>query len=376
MYCDGNGLYLRVGPTGGRSWVLRTMVYGKRRDYGVGSASLVTLAEAREISRAWRKIARAGGDPDTIRKRESLTFEEATKRVYQNSLPTWRSKRTGQIWLGSMERFAYPVLAKRPIATIGSADILKVLEPIWTEKNDTASRVKQRLSNIFDWAKSAGHYPLENPVNGLKRALPIVRTQVEHMAAMPWKDIPIFMGQLAERDGMSARALEFIILTAARSGEVRGAKWAEIDLKEKVWVVPEERMKTGKAHRVPLPPEAISVLEKVAGQGGSLVFPSPNKSRDGQVRPMSDMVFKALMVRMKLEGITTHGFRSTFRDWCSESAHADREVSEAALSHSLGSAVERSYARSDLFERRRILMEKWGMFLSAKSGTVIQSARA
>ena len=264
MHGDGDGLYLRIGPTGGKSWVLRTVVYGNRRDLGIGSASLVPLAEARETARQLRKVARAGGDPDTVRKRESLTFEEAAKRVHKNLAPTWRSYRTAQIWLGSMERFAYPLLAKRPIVTIGTADILKVLEPIWTEKNDTASRVKQRLSTIFDWAKGAGHYPHENPVNGLKKALPLVKPQVEHMAALPWQDIPGFMGQLAERQGMSARALEFIILTAARSGEVRGARWDEIDIDAKVWTVPEDRMKTGKAHRVPLSPEAMTVLEHAA----------------------------------------------------------------------------------------------------------------
>lgn len=376
MHGDGDGLYLRIGPTGGRSWVLRTVVYGNRRDLGLGSASLVTLAEAREAARELRKEARAGGDPDTIRKRETLTFEEATKRVHGNMLPTWTSKRTGQIWLGSMERFAFPQLAKRPIVTIGAADILKVLGPIWTEKNDTASRVKQRLSSIFDWAKGAGHYPHENPVNGLKKALPMVKAQVKHMPALPWAEVANFMAQLGDREGMSARALEFIILTAARSGEVRNARWEEIDRDAKVWTVPAERMKTGKAHRVPLSTRAMAVLETVVGHDDNLIFPSPNRSRLGNVSPMSDMVFKALMDRMKVSGVTTHGFRSTFRDWCSESAHADREVAEAALSHSLGNKVEQSYARSDFFERRRSLMEKWDMFLTAKSGTVVRLVRA
>lgn len=373
MYSDGDGLYLRIGPKGGKSWILRTVVFGRRRDLGLGAASLVSLAEAREAARALRKLARAGEDPDTVRKREHLTFEEAALRVHKSLMPTWRNARTAQIWLGSMERFAFPTLAKRPIATIGTSDIHKVLEPIWTEKHDTATRVKQRLATIFDWAKGAGHFSHENPVNGLKKALPVVRVEAEHMAALPWQDLPAFMAELADREGTSARALEFIIFTASRSGEVRGARWAEIE--GDVWTVPAERMKSGKPHRVPLTDEALAVLEAVKGLDADFVFPSVSKTKLGESRPMSDMVFKALMDRMKREGITTHGFRSTFRDWCSESAHADREVAEAALSHALGNTVERAYARSDLFERRRHLMETWAQFATGKTGQVVKLVR-
>ena len=374
MFSDGDGLYLRIGPTGGKSWILRTVVFGRRRDFGLGAASLVSLAEAREAARALRKMARAGEDPDTVRKREHLTFEAATLRVHKSLMPTWRNARTAQIWLGSMERFAFPTLAKRPIATIGPADIHKVLEPIWTEKHDSATRVKQRLATIFDWAKGAGHYPHENPVNGLKKALPMVRVEAEHMAALPWQDVPAFMAELAEREGTSARALEFIIFTASRSGEVRGARWTEIE--DGVWTVPAERMKSGKPHRVPLTDEALAVLEAVKGLDADLIFPSVSKTKLGESRPMSDMVFKALMDRMKRTGMTTHGFRSTFRDWCSESAHADREVAEAALSHALGNRVERAYARSVLFERRRHLMEAWAQYATGKAGKVVQLVRA
>lgn len=376
MHGDGEGLYLRVGATGCKSWILRTVVYGRRRDLGIGSALLVSLAEAREAARALRKVARSGADPDVVRKREHLTFKEATLRVHKNLLPTWRSKRTGQIWLASMEQNAFTLLAKRPIATIGASDILKVLEPIWTEKNDTATRVKQRLSTIFDWAKGAGHYPMENPVNGLKSALVRVKSQPVHMAALSWQGLPAFFAKLNEREGTSARALEFIILTASRSGEVRGARWDEIDLEACIWTVPADRMKATKPHHIPLAPEAVALLAKVRGLDTELVFPSPNRSREGKVRPMSDMVFKALMDRMAVKDITTHGFRSTFRDWCSESAHADREVAEAALAHAVGTKVEQAYARPDLFERRRRLMETWARFTSGAAGDVIQLARA
>ena len=356
MYNDGNGLYLRVGPTGGKSWVLRTVVYGRRRDLGIGSASLVTLAEARESAQRLRKVARAGGDPDAVRKRETLTFEEAAKRVHQSLLPTWRSERHGQIWWAALARNAFPLIGRRPIATIGTADILHVLEPIWTTKFDTANRIKQRLSSIFDWAKGAGHYPHENPVNGVTKALPNFRPLPAHMAALPWQNLPSFTAELGNREGTSARALEFLILTAARSGEVRGTRWSEID--GNVWTIPADRMKSNRLHRVPLSTQALSLLAKVRGLDPNLIFPSPNRDRQGNARQMSDTVFKALMDRMKRTGLTTHGFRSTFRDWCSECAHA-AEL-RGSLSHSFGNKVERAYARSDLFERRRTLMEILG----------------
>ena len=373
MYGDGDGLYLRVGPSGGKSWVLRTVVFGRRRDLGIGSASLVTLAEARENAQRLRKIARAGGDPDTIRKRETLTFEEAAKRVHQNLIPTWRSERHGQIWLAGLTRHVIPVFGRRPIETIGTADVLRVLAPIWTSKYDTANRIKQRLAAIFDWAKGAGHYPHENPVNGVIKALPRFRPQPAHMAALKWQALPTFAADLQSREGLSARALEFLILTASRSGEVRGAQWSEIS--GNVWTIPGDRMKSGRLHRVPLSARALELLEGVKSLDSSLVFPSPNNHRRANARPMSDTVFKALMDRMKRTGLTTHGFRSTFRDWCSESAHADRELAEAALSHSFGSKVERAYARSDLFERRQSLMESWARYATGQAGQVVQIIR-
>lgn len=365
MHGDGNGLYLRIGPTGSKSWILRTVVHGRRRDLGIGSASLVSLAEAREKARELRKIAREGGDPDAVRKRESLTFEEAAKRVHASLLPTWRSAKHEGLWLAAVERYAFPQLGKRQMTTIGTADLLQVLSPIWTEKHDTAKRVKQRLAAIFDWAKGAGHYPHENPVNGLKKALPSPKYRAQHMPALPWRKLPDFMADLRWRDGVSARTLEFLILTAARSGEARGARWCEIE--GDLWTVPGERMKGGVTHRVPLSAEALAVLEKVRGLGGDLIFPSVKRGAKGEERPQSDMVFKALMTRMKHDGFTTHGFRSTFRDWCSESAHADREIAEAALAHFTGNKVERAYARSDHFERRRALMEEWGGYAAKQA---------
>jgi integrase len=375
MHGDGEGLYLRIGPTGAKSWILRTVVHGRRRELGLGSVSLVPLAEVREKARALRRVARDGGDPDRLRKRQSLTFWQAAETVHAQLLPTWRNAKHAASWLQTMRTYAKPVVGDRPIDTVSTADLLVVLSPLWTEKNELASRLKQRLATVFDWAKGAGHYPYENPVNGLKKALPTVRRRPEHRAAMPWQDVPDFLEELADREGISARCLEFIILTAVRSNEARGARWAELDLKTATWTVPPERMKRGLPHRVPLSAESLAVLEKVKGLDPDLVFPSAQRDKAGHARPMSDMVFKSLFGRMKREGFTTHGFRSSFRDWASESAHAEREVAEAALSHATGNEVERAYARSDLFERRRKLMDAWGRFCGGEEGQVVRMVR-
>jgi len=372
---DGEGLYLKVGKGGAKSWILRTVVHGRRRDLGLGSASLTSLSEARTKAREFRKIAREGGDPDTIRKQESISFEEAARRVHAQLLPTWRNKKHAETWLSTVENYAIPMFGKRPLHTIGTADIFSVLSPIWTEKHETAKRLRQRLSTIFDWAKGAGHYPYEIPVNGIKKALPAVKVKAEHMAAMDWRDLPGFMKDLSDRDGISARTLEFLILTATRSGEARGARWEEIDLDAREWVIPGNRMKRGLPHRVPLSGAAISVLQRVRSMDPAWVFPSATRDPDGATRPQSVMVFKSLFKRMARDGFTTHGFRSTFRVWCSERAHADREVAEAALSHVTGNEVERAYARSDLFERRRVLMDAWARFCHGDAAEVLRMAR-
>ncbi|SEN37445.1 Integrase [Pseudorhodobacter antarcticus] len=362
MHGDGEGLYLCVSVGGTKSWILRTTVYGRRRELGLGSATLVSLAEAREEARRLRKVARAGGDPETIRNRETLTFAEAAKRVHKNLEPTWSNPKHAAGWLSAVEAYAFPCFGKRPINKVGTPDILLVLEPIWTTKHETARRVMQRLSTIFDWAKVAGHYPAENPVTGVKKALGTVNTATKHMASMPWQDLPDFMMELYSREGVSARTLEFIILTATRSGEARGARWEEIDLEERAWHIPGERMKRRIPHRIPLSSAACAVLERMKGMDAEIVFPSVQTAKTAKPRVQSVNVFQALLQRMEREGFTIHGFRSTFRDWCSEDAHAEREVAEAALSHATGNEVERAYARSDLYDRRRTLMEQWGNF--------------
>jgi integrase len=372
-YGDGDGLYLLVGPSGSRSWVLRTLVHGKRRKFGLGSAKLIGLAEAREEARSLRKVARAGGDPATLRNRQTVTFWEAAQKVHEQLLPTWKNAKHAETWLATVKTNAKPLFGDRPIETVSSSDVLKALAPIWVTKHETASRLKQRLSSIFDWAKSAGHYPHENPVNGLKMALPQVKRQVKHLAALDWREVPNLMEELIHRESVSARTLEFIILTAARSGEARGACWSEIN--DGVWTVPASRMKRGIEHRVPLSYAAQAVIDRVRGLSEELVFPSVQMDGRGKSKPQSVMVFKSLLGRMERVGFTVHGFRSSFRDWASESARADREVAEAALSHATGNEVERAYARSDLFERRIALMDSWARHCAGTDGDVVRMVR-
>ena len=340
-----------------------------------GSTSELGLGSGRPEARKLRTEARSGRDPDLLRKREELSFEEAAKRHHASLSRTLKSDRHAELWLRSLELYAFPKIGERPIQSITSADVLAILNPIWAKKHDTARRVKQRISAVFDWAKGAGNYPHENPVAGLKKALPAVKRKAEHMAAMPWRELPDFMAQLATREAVSARCLEFLILTALRSGEVRGAEWSEFVLDEAVWLVSDARVKRGIPHRVPLSPEALAVLEKVRGLDPVYVFPSPKRGNDHKAQPLSVMAFKPLLGRMGADGFTVHGFSSTFRDWCSESAHADREVAEAALSHATGNEVERACARSDLFDRRRELMDAWGRFATGKNGQVVELVR-
>jgi integrase len=333
---------------------------------------MVSLAEAREKSRELRKVARSGGDPSAHRDAKELTFRQAAQLVHDGMKPTWRSERHAMLWWNSLENHVFPRLGNRAIQSIEPSDVLAVLSPIWTEKNDTARRLRQRIAAVFDWAEGAGHFDSDNPVNKLSRALPKVKRRAQHMAAMPWRDIPAFMAELKKREGVSARALEFLILTVSRSGEARGAMWSEIE--GDCWTVPAERMKRDRPHKVPLSDAALGTLTKAQGMDADFCFPSSSRGKDGRSRPQSVMVFKSLYNRMGIDGITTHGFRSAFRDWASESAHAPREVAEAALAHAIGNEVEQAYARSDLFERRRTLMRRWAEFVTGSSGEVVRMA--
>jgi integrase len=387
MYGDGGGLYLRVGPTGAKSWIVRTVIHGKRRELGIGSAGLVSLADARKKATALREVARAGGDPDADRKaaakaaaeaarRDLITFGKAAEAAHAKLLPKWKNQKHAETWLSGLKLHAFPRLGEKPIQSITREDVLRVLEPIWTNRVETARRLRQRIHTVFQWAKDEGHFTGENPVGQIGLGLTQVNKNTTHLAAMPWRDVPAFWMQLADREGVSSACLRFAILTAARSGEARGATWAEIDLEGAAWNVPGERMKRGVPHRVPLSAEALALLATMRGLDPVLCFPSPNRGKEG-VRPLSDMAFKLLYNRMGVSGFTTHGFRSAFRDWCSESAKADPELAEAALSHATGNAVVRAYARSDLFDRRRDLMQAWSRFaIGQTAGEVVQLVRA
>lgn len=371
-YGDGHGLYLVVDPSGAKRWVQRIVVAGKRSDLGLGSAALVGLAEAREEALRLRKLARAGVDVLAERrsaKRIVSTFEEAAKRVHEQHSLAFRNAKHRAQWLASLEADVFPVIGKKRVDTIDSADLLKVLSPIWTTKPETARRLKQRIKVILDWAKASGERSGPNPTEGLKEVLPKDRVPAKHHAAMPYQEIAAFLTDLrAAKAGESARlALEFLVLTATRTSEVLHATWEEVDLEKKTWAIPAGRMKAGAEHKVPLARRAIEILKraKTLTDGTGYVFPGRSNA------PLSNMVFLMLLRRLKRDDITAHGFRSSFRDWAAERTNAPRAVCEAALAHKLRDKTEAAYNRSDLFERRRKLMEAWAAFATAKSADIV-----
>jgi len=365
------GLYLQVLPTGTRSWVLRVMVAGKRRDMGLGGFPDVTLAQAREKAREARATIEKGIDPIAQRvaarsalaasRGAAVTFEEAARQFITAKSPEWKNAKHGQQWTNTLEAYAFPVVGKLACTDIALPHVLKILEPIWTTKTETATRLRGRIESVLDWATVRGFRKGENPARWkghLDKTLPAPGkvAKVEHHEAVTLNDLGAFVRDLRQRDGIAARALEFLILTAARSGEVRGATWAEIDMAGRVWTIPPERMKAGKEHRAPLSDTAVRLLESLPRfAGNDLVFPSPR----GLV--LSDMTLTAVMRRMKREEVP-HGFRSTFRDWAAERTNYPREVAEMALAHAIGNAVEAAYRRGDLFEKRARMMQEWAKF--------------
>ncbi|SMX23377.1 tyrosine-type recombinase/integrase [Boseongicola aestuarii] len=371
---DGGGLYLVVDATesAARRWIVRVTVKGQknrkgaplRTDFGLGGADVVTLNQARERALEYRRMAKSGLNPRFNANREIPTFEEVSRQVHIDRLPTWKSAKHGQIWLNNLRDYAFPKIGRMPVDSIGQPEVLMCLSPIWTEKHETARRLAQRIKTVLDVAKSKGFRSGENPVTAIKDAkvLPTVRAKVHHHDAMPWRDVPAFYTSLAPRPAMAAKALRFTILTASRTSEVLEMKWPEVDFDAKLWTVPAERMKGGKAHRVPLTEEMLAILEPLKALDSVFVF-------EGQKRhhPLSNMSMLMLLRRMDANGFTVHGFRSSFRDWSAEDANAPRELAEAALAHQVGSEVERAYARSDLLEKRRQLMNKWSTYISARA---------
>ncbi len=376
---DGNGLYLVVDPSGARRWIVRVVVKGQknkkgaplRTDFGLGGADIVTINQARERALEYRRMAKTGLNPRFNATRDIPTFEEFAKQVHIDRLPTWKNAKHGQQWINTLRDYAFPKIGRMPIDSVDQPEVMMCLAPIWTEKHETAKRLAQRIKTVLDVARSKGFRSGENPVTSIKdaQALPKVKAKVKHHKAMHWREVPAFYSDLKTRNAMAAKALMFTCLTGSRTGEVLGMKWGEVDLEARVWTCPAVRMKTGADHRVPLTDEMLSIIEPLQAMQSEYVF-------EGQKRhkPLSNMSMLMLLRRMQVEGATVHGFRSTFRDWASEVANAPREVAEMSLAHQVGSDVERAYARSDLLDKRRLLMERWSHFVSGASGDVIKLA--
>ncbi len=391
------GLALQVSPTGGRSWILRVMVGGKRRDIGLGGYPAVVLVDARTKAREARDKIRAGIDPVAEARAvksaliasvaKQFTFSDAAKAFIKAKEKGWRSQKHAARWRSSLKTYAEPFLGNMLVSDIDIHHVEKVLEPIWSTRTETACRVRGRIEAILAWATVRKYRSGLNPAmwrGNLDHLLAAPRkvTKVQHFTALHYTQIGNFMTELRQRPGIGARALEFTILTAARSGEVRGATWQEIDFDACLWTIPEERMKAGKEHRVPLSASAINLLKSLPDSDNELVFPAP---RGGM---LSDMTLSAVIRRMNRDGkdddivedpqekwsAVPHGFRSTFRDWCAEQTNYPREVAEMALAHAVESAVEAAYRRGDMFEKRRKLMQDWANYCtkpSVKAGEVV-----
>jgi integrase len=363
-YADGNGLYLIVDPSGARRWVLRTVVKGRRRDIGLGGVSLVSLSEAREKAWSYRKMAREGGDPVAEKHKTEVpipTFSAAAEQVFEEHKGSWRNDKHAAQWITTLRTYAFPVIGSRPVDQIEAPDILRVLGPIWLTKPETARRVRQRMATVLDWAKVAGFRAGENPVHGVTKGLPKQAGKDDHHAALAYGDVPAFVAGLSQTDVSEVvrLAFEFLILTASRTNEVLGMKWAEVDEAGRTWAVPADRMKGKRVHRVPLSPRCMEILDRAKQLGAKSAFIFPGRSDN---KPLSNMVFLMALRRMNLQA-TAHGFRSSFRDWAAEQTSFPREVCEMALAHVVENRVEAAYRRSDLFEKRRELMNCWSQFV-------------
>jgi len=377
---DVKGLYLRVTDSGARGFLMRYMLDGRRRDMWLGSTRETTLAQAREDARAARRLLKEGTDPLDVRHREKAdrkreaglaewTFKKAAEAVHETLRPGWKNEKHADQWINTLTAYAFPKIGERPVGDIAVGDVLDVLRPIWNAKAETARRVRQRLDAVMRWAV-AHDYAATNPVEAAVELLPKQRAAVEHHAAMPYKDVPAFLTALEARTpSAGALALKFAILTAARSGEVRGATWGEIDLQAGVWTIPAGRMKADREHRVPLSHAAMKMLNTMAVSakhigGSDLVFPG---ARD---KPLSDMTLAAVLKRMNVD-YTVHGFRSSFRDWCADNG-VSRELAERALAHAVADKTEAAYHRTDQYEQRRPLMQAWAQYVvGQQKGNVV-----
>ncbi len=400
-YTDGDGLHLNVRAADKRAWVLRYTLHGRTRDMGLGAFPEVSLAEARKRAADARRLMSRGEDPVAARQRataeavaaaaEDRTFRAAAKAVIEGKRPGWRNPKHAAQWAATLERYAYPVFGDWPVRDVDTDAVLRVLRDVWTRAPETASRLRGRIEAVLDAARARGWRTGENPARWrghLAELLPPPRkvAAVEHHPALPWRDLPRFLAELRDRKGTAARALEFAILTAARSGEVRGMTWREVDLAECVWTIPGKRMKGGKTHRVPLSEHAMALLGEMMPRSGrrepdGLVFPGAKRAS-----PLSDMALSMLVRGMCFDGleegepprwrdeegraIVPHGFRSSFKDWTRTQGFADH-LSERALAHTDRDKVRAAYARDDLLADRRRLMDQWAEWCRRPPGRVV-----
>ena len=388
MHPDGAGLYLQVTAPGVKSWVYRFMLDGTARYMGLGPLPTVTLAAARLKASDARLLRGEGIDPIDARHAataearleaaRSITFKDAAERYMEAHKAGWRSEKHAAQWHATLETFVYPVFGALAVQDVDVALVMKVLEPIWGTKPETASRIRGRIEAILDWASARGYRRGENPArwrghmsNLLPRRSKVRR--VEHHPALPYGEVGAFMVNLRRQEGAGAAALEFLILTACRAGEVIGARWGEFNIGGAVWTVPAERVKADRQYRVPLSPAALTIINameevRTTGHGDGFVFPSGKRDR-----PLSDTALRAVLKRLRRSDVTVHGFRSSFRDWAAEQTNYPREVAEMALGHTVGDRVEAAYRRSDLFEKRRRMMNEWARFCGseAKAGEVV-----
>ena len=376
MHCDGGGLYLQCtkGADGSvrRSWLFRYAIKGRERQMGLGPVDEVGLADARDRAAGCRKLRESGIDPieyrkaaqvqDALEAAKSMTFDQCRDAFIKAHAPSWRNAKHHQQWLNTVRSYCSPIFGNIPVQAVDVPFVMKVLDPIWSTKPETASRLRGRIEAILDWAKARGLRIGDNPARWrghLDHLLPArakVRS-VKHHASLPYSEICTYLEALRCQKGIAAKALEFLILTAARTGEVLGAHWEEIDLPARVWTIPASRMKAGREHRVPLSEAAVSLLKEMQSvKQNQFVFPGDRRAQ------LSNMALLMVLRRMKHSDITAHGFRATFRTWAAERTNFAREVVETALAHVVGNKVEAAYQRGDLFDKRRRLMDAWAEF--------------
>lgn len=371
-YGDGDGLYLVVGESGSRSWMVRVQKDGRRRDIGLGSAKKVSLAIARDRAAIARSQIELGIDPISERRKAAgiPTFREAAALVYTEQCKAWKNKKHNAQWISSLEAYAFPAIGDRAVDQIDGPAVRDVLAAIWLTKNETATRVRQRINTILDWSVAKGYRDAPLAMSVINKSLPkLPKGHKKHFSAMPYQDVPEFTRRLREKNSIGALALRAVILTAARSGEVRMATWDEIDFEAATWTIPAERMKAGREHIVPLPKAALDVFEAAKGHriaGSDFVFQGTKKGK-----PLSDMTLTKILRSSDLP-FTVHGFRSSFRDWVGEETGFAGDVAEMALAHTIANKTEAAYRRGSMFSKRIVLMENWAGYCCDQNSKVLK----